>query len=225
VSEHESERQAIRAPFLRLPASSTKRATASESSSAILGGGDGKGRRRETTAIAGAEMHVNHSERHVGVRSLRFSSAFLSFMVTHGQQTADALASMVDDKYFHLSSHDSTACLFHPPRFSLPMGRRSWATSDQLKFLESYLPQLPEARGGIGLNVLYTSIAQEFLTRWEPEPVTPAAVAKAVASTAKTVTSTVKTVTPENLKELAEIRLHAVRLVLTCVCPTIDGQH
>jgi hypothetical protein len=168
---------------------------------------------------------------------------FLAFMVTHGRHTADVLASVLSDKFFHLSSHDSTVSLFLSPYLSLPMGRRPWATPKQLEFLESYLPQLPDARGGIGLNVLYTRVAQEFLTRWEPEPVTLVAVAKTIAPTAKTITSTAETVvsaaktvtpvatpvaetvTPEQLKELAEARLHDVRFIFTYACPTIDSRH
>lgn len=164
-------------------------------------------------------------------------------MVTHGRHTADILASVLSDKFFHLSSHDSAVSLFLSPYFSLPMGRRPWATATQLEFLESYLPQLPDARGGIGLNVLYTRIAQEFLTRWEPEPVTLAAVEKAIASTAKTDTSAAETIvstaktavsaaktvtpvmTPEKLRELAEARLHDVRFIFTYACPTIDSRH
>jgi hypothetical protein len=198
-----------------------------------------KGGRHETTAIADAEMHVNHNER----RSVSDHSVsrltFLAFMVTHGRRAADVLASVLNDKYLRSPSQDSTATPFHSPRFSLPMGRRSWATLKQLEFLRSYLPEVSGASGGVGKNVLYTRIAQEFLTRWEPEPVTPVAVAKTAVPTAKAVTSTTKTVastattltpaaetlTPEKLKELAETRLHDVRFAFTCTCPTVDGRH
>jgi len=52
------------------------------------------------------------------------------------------------------------------------MGRPTMWTPDQLEFLRSFIPKLPQVRAEAGLNVLYRTIAQEFLTCWEPEPVT-----------------------------------------------------
>ena len=52
------------------------------------------------------------------------------------------------------------------------MGRRTWTTPIQLEFLSSRVPELPGAKAGIGMNVLYAQNAQEFLTRWGAESFT-----------------------------------------------------
>jgi hypothetical protein len=99
------------------------------------------------------------------------------------------------------------------------MGRRSWASADQLKFLLSYVDEIPQARLGSGQNVLYARVAQEFLTRWEPEPITAVEAFEAMAATSdvKAATSDAKTITPEKLKELAEARLYRVCFIFVLV--------
>ena len=87
------------------------------------------------------------------------------------------------------------------------MGRPSWATSEQLEFLHSHIPKLSKARDGIGLNVTYRQIAQDFLTHWKPEPVT---------------SHTAPTTTPEELEVLTMARHYKVCLLPPTVYSTTD---
>jgi len=167
-------------------------------------GDDGR-KRRETTAIVDAEMDIS---RRVlpSAKSLR-----LSFMVTHDRQTAGVPAPGLSDGFCYLLHCDPAVRCLNPPLLSFPMGRPSWATAEQLVFLRSYLHELPRARAGTGLNVLYKHIAQDFLVRWEPEPVAPQfAPSKATAS---------------ELKDLAKVQLYDVSFVLTCAYSTVNGQY
>ena len=63
---------------------------------------------------------------------------------------------------------------YHPSfsiLFDLGMGRRSWATREQLNFLHLYIPELPAAKAGTGLNVLYLRVTEKFIEKWDPEVV------------------------------------------------------
>ena len=55
------------------------------------------------------------------------------------------------------------------------MGRRSWATPEQLNYLKSFVHLLPQAKGTTGLNMLYMQVYDGFLKRWAPEPMAPKA--------------------------------------------------
>jgi len=134
-------------------------------------------------------------------------------MVTHGYgwEKPDILAPVPRDKYRCLLSRISIVRLINPSHVPLPMGRPTTWTPEQLEFLRSFIPELPKARAGTGLNTLYQTIAQKFLIHWEPEPVT-----KHPAE---------PTATPERLKELTMIRHHSVRSVSAYVYSTIDRQH
>lgn len=90
------------------------------------------------------------------------------------------------------------------------MGRRPWATPEQLEFLRSYLHELPQAKAGTGQNVLYARVAQDFLVRWEAEPVSPHTAPDATAS---------------ERKDLAASRLQDVRSISTYVYSTADCRH
>lgn len=145
-------------------------------------------------------------------------------MVTHDRQTAGALLPALSGGLFYLLPN-MAVCLSSPPRISfLSMGRRPWATSDQLTFLRSYIPELPKAKAGTGLNVLYVQVAQEFLTHWAAEPTTshPTETELIALSTtypelvAIPITPTVP-LTPEQLDALAKIRLHSVRFAFAFV--------
>lgn len=89
------------------------------------------------------------------------------------------------------------------------MGRPSWASPEQLKFLRSYQHELPQAKAGTGLNVLYARITQEFMAQWEPEPFSP---------------HTAPTATSEELIEKAKVRLLGVRFTFTYVRSIVDSQ-
>ena len=55
------------------------------------------------------------------------------------------------------------------------MGRNTWATDDQVEFLNSYLDDIPKARStNGGLTQLYARAARDFLQKWEPQPITTA---------------------------------------------------
>ena len=54
------------------------------------------------------------------------------------------------------------------------MGRRSWATPEQLEFLKTFIPLLPRAKGTTGLKTLYAQVHEGFLEKWPNlEPVLP----------------------------------------------------
>ena len=131
-------------------------------------------------------------------------------MVTHDRQTAGVPALVLSDGFRCLLPCNPFAHCFNPPCLSFPMGRRSWATPEQLEFLRSYTHELPKAKAGTGQNVLYRHIAQDFLVLWEPEPVAP---------------HTAPTATASELKDLAKTRLHDVSFALTCVYSTFNGYH
>lgn len=52
------------------------------------------------------------------------------------------------------------------------MGRPPWATSDQVEFLESFVPNLDREKKGNGLTPYYNQISQAFLQQWPVEPST-----------------------------------------------------
>lgn len=57
--------------------------------------------------------------------------------------------------------------------------------------------------------MMYTCVAQEFLTHWKPEPVNPHKTPDATAS---------------ELEAMAVVRLHNVRLfILNCVDSAVDA--
>lgn len=144
-------------------------------------------------------MNVNRRAPGFGVKSLRSS-----FMVTHDQQTAGVVASVLTNGTYYLLSYNSVVSLFFSPHIFLPMGRPSWATPEQLTFLHSYTSELPNAKAGTGLNIFYVRVAQDFLVHWSPEPVSSHATPPA---------------TPQELKDLAETRLHDVCFSFACVYP------
>lgn len=55
----------------------------------------------------------------------------------------------------------------------LRMGRRPWATPDQLEYLKSWLPHLPRAKETIGLQTLYKQVYEGFIVKWQPDPAVP----------------------------------------------------
>ena len=74
------------------------------------------------------------------------------------------------------SVHSTT----HPPHSLsistiLGMGRHSWATADQLEYLRSRVPQLSRAKKTTGLQTFYQQVHEDFLTKWQPDPVVPVA--------------------------------------------------
>lgn len=159
----------------------------------------------------------------------------LTLMVTHTPRTADVLSPALSDTFYCLSLNGSEAHLFTSLCVSLlPMGRRSWATDEQLKFLHSYTSELSKAKAGIGHNVLYLQIAEDFLVRWEAEPLTSVA-ALAASRAARVAPSTTpdtspttpdtspitqadpRSLTPEELKAYAKTRLQNVCFILVCV--------
>ena len=92
------------------------------------------------------------------------------------------------------------------------MGRRTWTTPVQLEFLSSRVPELPGAKAGIGMNVLYAQIAQEFLTRWGAESFTIEAAEAVIRLEPDFNPKEEIVITPERLKALAETRLRNVRI-------------
>ena len=46
------------------------------------------------------------------------------------------------------------------------MGRNSWATTEQLKYLKSWIPQLPHAKETTTLKTLYLQVHEGFLVKW-----------------------------------------------------------
>lgn len=57
--------------------------------------------------------------------------------------------------------------LFSSQLFCRSMGRRTWATSQQTEFLESFLERLEDEKGNHGLTAFYARITAEFIERWE----------------------------------------------------------
>jgi hypothetical protein len=53
------------------------------------------------------------------------------------------------------------------------MGRRSWATPEQLEYLKSFIPLLQQAKGTTGLMTLYGQVSDGFQMKWTPEPIVP----------------------------------------------------
>ena len=129
-------------------------------------------------------------------------------MVTRDRQTADTTLDPCDG-FRYMSSNDSVQCLFSSPFTSLSMGRRPWATPEQLKFLHSHTHELPQAKAGTGLNVLYARVAKDFLVHWEAEPYS---------------THKAPTATASELEDLAKAQLNDVRFTLVCVYSTVDGR-
>lgn len=50
------------------------------------------------------------------------------------------------------------------------MGRPSWATPDQIEFLESFVPNLDREKKANGLKPYYDRIALQFFKKWPAEP-------------------------------------------------------
>ena len=48
------------------------------------------------------------------------------------------------------------------------MGRPPWATSDQLEFLRSFVPQLDEEKAKNGLKQFYAKVTSQFAKKWPP---------------------------------------------------------
>ena len=46
----------------------------------------------------------------------------------------------------------------------------TWASAEQTKFLEGFLPELEEKKKGNGLNTFYASVAVKFLEKWKTAP-------------------------------------------------------
>ena len=90
------------------------------------------------------------------------------------------------------------------------MGRRPWATPEQLVFLRSYQHELPQAKAGSGLNVLYTRVARDFMLRWQPEPFIP---------------DDGSTATAEQLSDKVKARLYDVRFVFPSIYSTVHSLH
>jgi hypothetical protein len=105
--------------------------------------------------------------------------------------------------YLFLSS---ISCLVLIPAAPIPdMGRRPWATPEQLLYLHSFVPLLTHAKGTTGLNTLHSQVYEGFLKQWDPAPV----------PVPKTPTS------PEDLEAAAKQRLltvsfHVRFLLLEC---------
>jgi hypothetical protein len=72
-------------------------------------------------------------------------------------------------------SLSQTARLFHLAYIAiiLGMGRRPWATPEQLEYLKSWLPLLPRAKKTTGLQTAYVQAYEGFLMKWQPHPVAP----------------------------------------------------
>lgn len=49
------------------------------------------------------------------------------------------------------------------------MGRRPWATPEQTKFLQDYLPHLEKEKGDCTLTDVYAKVAAKFIEKW-PSP-------------------------------------------------------
>ena len=96
-------------------------------------------------------------------------------MVTYDWQTIDDMALVLSDGFRYLFCYDSVLCLFASLRISVSMGRRPWATPEQLEFLHSYTNQLAEAKARTVLTALYATVAVKFQTHWKPEPYNPLA--------------------------------------------------
>ena len=122
------------------------------------------------------------------------SNHSVSFMATRHRQTANA-ALVSSDGFRFILSNVSVPCSFSSPFPSPPMGRRPWATPEQLVFLHSYTHQLAQAKAGSGLNVLYARVTQDFQISWTPEPYSPLKA---------------PTATPSQLDELTKAQLYDV---------------
>jgi len=132
-------------------------------------------------------------------------------MVTHDWQTVNDVAQTLSDGSCYLLFDDSTVCLINSPPLSFLMGRQTWSTPEQLKFLRSFTADLPKAKAGTGLNVLYADVAQKFLLNWKAEPIDPCTQPAATAS---------------ELEEKALIRLHNVCFIfLPVFTPPADSWH
>jgi hypothetical protein len=53
------------------------------------------------------------------------------------------------------------------------MGRRPWATPEQLEYLKTFIPRLEQAKTTSGLTTLYAKVYDGFLQKWSPPPVIP----------------------------------------------------
>ena len=90
------------------------------------------------------------------------------------------------------------------------MGRPTTWTPEQLDFLRSYIPKLPEAKIKGGLNVLYQTITLEFLSRWKPGSTAGRAEPNA---------------SPAKLDEATITQHYSVSSTSTCVYSTVDDWH
>ena len=133
-------------------------------------------------------------------------------MVTHGRQTVGVLPPVLGNTLSYLLSNDTTLRLFTLPRVSFLMGRRTWTTPVQLDFLFSRVPELPGAKAGAGMNVLYAQIAQEFLVRWGAESIATETAEAMIRLEPNFDPKVEIVITPERLKALAETRLRNVRM-------------
>ena len=86
-----------------------------------------------------------------------------------------------------------------PIAFISGMGRRPWATPEQLEYLKGFIPMLQRAKSTTGLTTLYTQVYDGFLPQWG----LPSVVAKAGTSPS-----------PEQLRTQAEDKLRKVSIVL-----------
>ena len=63
---------------------------------------------------------------------------------------------------------------FVPIALISAMGRHSWATLEQLDYLKSFVPLLPQAKETTSLETLYLQVYEGFLKKWTLDPVAPA---------------------------------------------------
>ena len=97
------------------------------------------------------------------------------------------------------SASSSICCLLVLAVAISGMGRHSWATPEQLEYLNSFVQLLPQAKEATGLGKLYAQVYDSFLKRWDPEPVA-----------LKPGTS----LSPEELEASAKARLQDVSAIL-----------
>ena len=85
-------------------------------------------------------------------------------------------------------------------------------TPIQLEFLSSHVPKLPGVKAGIGMNVLYAQITQEFLTCWGAESFTIEAAEAIIQLEPNFNPKEEIVMTPKQLKALAETQLRNVHI-------------
>ena len=101
------------------------------------------------------------------------------------------------------SLSSTTRCLLLTLIAATPeMGRKPWATRDQIKHLQSFVPLLQQAKETTGLTTLYAQVYDSFVAKRKPEPVVPKPG------------TPLESCTPEALEVEAKKRLQDVRIVL-----------